>query len=348
MVSHPVVSASEFDPSLPRFERPSQVVLRMRLILPPSAEDFARMESSQPGNPFAMRGYAMALAATGAHCGILEWHGKHTLQSIASIRRGRIGSTLEIPSLAGPIDSDDLTRLIMIARDHGVTQLAIRTFGSPAGTRIEARVGVNLSQRAEHLWSLPVDGGIISSLSRTHRERVRKAEKAGVVIEELASDTAVPTLIGLHQLSISRREARGENVSSGSGFELGQPLIDFAGARVFAARLGSEVIAAVLVAVAPQGAYTVYSGNAPAGMQIGAAHLIRVRLAEALWKEGRPFLNLGGASPGQEGLADFKRRFGAERIDLEHAEVDVAVGWRRFAIRLKNTLKPPSAPADSD
>ena len=174
----------------------------------------------------------------------------------------------------------------------------------------------------------------MASLSRTHRQRARNAIKAGVVIRDLPARDAMSAVRALHDLSMDRRAARGEQVTRG-GFEFGDRMVKYAGARVFGASYEGALIAAVLVAVAARGAYIIYGGGAPDGMKIGAAHWLRVEVAEQMRREGRDTLNLAGASAAQAGLADFKRRFGAEERVLAHVHLNTAWGWRKLVQQVR-------------
>lgn len=306
----------------------------MELVLDPGQQILSRLEEAQPQNPFATAGHARALAAGGASVAVLQADPQDpTCWAQAALHRGRLRTALEVPSFAGVWRTGYCDRLRDLAKRHKISTVELQTFASPDGAS-PACPGARTQPRSEFIWALPGEGDLMASLSRTHRERARKAMKAGVVVERLATENAMAAVRSLHDQSLDRREARGEHVSRGA-FDFGDRLVAHAEAQVFGATHEGVLLAAVLVAVAQRGAYTVYSGNAPEGMKLGAAHWLRVEVAEAMRRDGRLTLNLAGASAEQQGLADFKRRFGAEERSLAHATFDTATGWRKMVARLR-------------
>ncbi len=307
----------------------------MRLLLNPTPADFHAMEAAQPLNPFATVGHAEALRQGGMTVGVMQFQeDAPAAWAHAVLRRGRVGASLEVPSLPCRVSEDELRELRDIAREHQVTTVNLQSYGSPDGTVVQG-TGATTTPRAEFIWELTPGVDLIESLSRTHRERARKARKAGAVVSQLPAERAMASLRRLHSESLDRREARGEDVARGE-FEFGDRLMAHAGARVYGATSDGTLVAAVLVALAAEGAYTVFSGNTSEGMKLGTAHWLRLQVAECLRDEGIRVLNLAGATSDQAGLADFKRRFGALERPLVHAHLDTAVGWRHLLLKLRS------------
>lgn len=294
-----------------------------------------QLESAQPENPFATVGYAAAREDARSEVQILQGDESDPRSwCLAVLRRGRVGCSLEVPSLAFAVDATVEESLHRLAATHRIGLISLETFGSPSAVELTDRQGRRLHTRTEFVLDLTAAPDLVTLCSKSHRERIRKAARSGIDVVRLPSVGAITTLERLHDQSMDRRQARGEDVPRGL-MQGGQRLLDLADARVYAAEYQGTVVAAVLVAVSAMGAYTVYSGNSPEGMRVGAAHLLRARLAETMRAEGRRTLNLAGAGLDQEGLADFKRRFGSEERPLAHLSLDTARGWRKWIQRLR-------------
>src|SRR5690606_18727665 len=129
-------------------------------------------------------------------------------------RRGRLAASLEVPSMPCEVSQSECAGLVRLAHDHRITSLALQTYGSPEGAGAQCSTG-DIVRRTEFVWMLPREGELIEGLSRTHRERARKAQKAGAVVSQLAAEEAMSALRRLHAESLDRREARGEHVARG-------------------------------------------------------------------------------------------------------------------------------------
>jgi hypothetical protein len=127
---------------------------------------------------------------------------------------------------------------------------------------------------------------------------------------------------------MERRQGRGEDVEFAQDAFLRAALAS-GSAEMFQALLGDRVLSSIVVLRAPRGSYLHGSGTDPEGMKIGASHFLNFQIATTLQAENANIYNLGGASQREEGLWDYKSRFGSRQIDLEAAECYLGPRWRR-------------------
>jgi lipid II:glycine glycyltransferase (peptidoglycan interpeptide bridge formation enzyme) len=120
--------------------------------------------------------------------------------------------------------------------------------------------------------------------------------------------------------SVARRG--GEVTATESTAALHQALVGADVGRLAQARLGGEVVASVLVLLAPDGGYLHSSGNSDPGRSVGAPHLLVHEIALQLKREGRSVLNLGGTRDDETGLKTFKNHFGASEVAADAGAID--------------------------
>ena len=259
--------------------------------------------------------------------------------ALGFLESGRVRRTLVIPS-SPPVslDSPFWAGVQSFIRERGVTDLELATFATPA-SKIPPMPGeTERIDRTEFAMSL--DGAdILSRVSKSHRERISKGRRKGLVVRRGHTDDAVDAHVALHINSMDRRKSRGENVSLAFERAGSAALLASGAGELFQAMLGDHVASSLLVLRSPAGAYSESSGNSKEGMAIGASHFLRYETAAALKAEGVTMFYLGGARPSEEGLRAFKSGFGTIFIDsqsvtaylggpLRH-RVSAAVEWLR-------------------
>ena len=168
-----------------------------------------------------------------------------------------------------------------------------------------------------------------AGLSKSHRERVKKGRKHGLVVSRGRSDAAIDAHIALHINSMDRRKSRGENVSLEFDRSVPAALLLSGAAELFQAVLGDHVASSLLVLRSTTGAYSESSGNSPEGMNIGASHFLRYETAVALQTENTEVFYLGGARAHETGLRSYKSGFGATPLPTESVVAYLGTRLRR-------------------
>jgi hypothetical protein len=278
-----------------------------------------RASRTDPDNPFLIAAYMRAQRALGLEGWLLGVKEDDSVQAAALclLRSGRLRRSLTIPaSPAVPVDSPFWVGLDAFCRDHGVTDLELSTFATPAS--IIPRVRGETARVLRTEFAMPLAGrDVWAAVSKSHRERVKKGRKHGLVVRRESSATAIDAHVALHINSMERRKSRGENVSLEFA-RIGPAALLAAGAgELFQAMLGDHVASSLLVLRSAKGAYSESSGNSGEGMKIGASHFLRYETAAILQAEGTEMFFLGGARPHEEGLRAYKAGFGTTPIDTE-------------------------------
>lgn len=300
-------------------------------------EQLASLELS---NPFATAAYFRSRSSDGWRGWIIGMKGADghlVLGCSAFVKTRGWNRKLEIPSLPC-IDASSAfwPGLIAFCRRHYITKLELDTFGTPTGIRIPYIGDCVHHTRCEYI--LDLTGDIDARIDRRHRSHIKKAARSGIEVIRTRAPEAVAAHRKMIGLSMSRRRDRGEDVpfvGKAEGFTM---LLDSGAGELFQAVLGDEVLASGLVLMAPGGAYFHSRGASPHGMRIGASHYLLRHIMEVLKDEGLTTFNIGGAEEGS-GLARFKKRFGAQRMELTSATCYVGPGWVREFNRIAQRLR---------
>ena len=192
------------------------------------------------------------------------------------------------------------------------------------------------------------DVDLLARVSKSHRERVSKGRRKGLVVRRENSAQAIDAHVALHINSMDRRKSRGENVSLEFEREGSAALLNSGAGELFQAMLGDHVASSLLVLRSKTGAYSESSGNSKEGMGIGASHFLRYETAVMLQTEGIEIFYLGGARASEEGLRAFKAGFGTTPIDTQ-SMVAYLGGPLRHTLsaaieRVRSAVKPGESP----
>jgi hypothetical protein len=173
-----------------------------------------------------------------------------------------------------------------------------------------------------------------SAMHRQHRKNIRRAERAGLVVEQ---EDSLQGLLELRQMQLVSSERASER-SGGFGvrdeqaFERMHRHVYASGdGHVLFARIEDRRVAALAWIETADQAQTVRSGSSPEGYQLRAMYLLYDALIRRCVGTGRRILNAGGvpaaaARPdhGQFGLYEFKSGFGGRPVDRHALDIELA------------------------
>lgn len=291
----------------------------------------AELEGLRPTNPFVTMAYCSAREASGFEAliaGVRRADGALIAGCTAFSKRGRLAHHMEIPSMPlVSLASAFWPGLLAVCRQRRVTQLALGTYASDAGTTIPALGPADIRrERTEFVIDLRTE--LRECLCSNHRRNVKKAQQMGVTMQRTRSMDALRTHLSLMNQSMVRRRGRGESVETETHLLDRLALLDSGTGELFQAVRDDAVLSSVLVLHAPVGAYYQSAGTTPDGMSCGGSHFLIHGICLHLRETGATTFNLGGADNGSS-LARFKRGFGASPVALPSAICDVGPEWKR-------------------
>ncbi len=290
-----------------------------------------RGAATDPDNPFLIGSYMRAQRALGFDAWLLGVEQVSTMQaaSLGMIKSGRIRRSLTINSLPElPADSPFWKGIEDFCAERGITDLELATFASPESIIPRLKGEIKRIQRTE--FTLPLVGrDIFESLSKHHRERVKKGRKNGLTIGRSRSGEALDAHVGLRAHSMSRREARGEKVPHDFARASAATFLESGAGELYQAVLHDEIVSSLLILQSPSGAYFESAGTSSSGMSTGASHFLLVETARALQAAGVETFFLGGARRSEAGLYSYKAGFGSVATDTESVIAYLGGRWRR-------------------
>ncbi len=297
--------------------------------------------ATDPDNPFLVSEYLHAQRALGRQSWLLGLGTESTVEcaALCFIERGRIRRSLIVPS-SPPVDTSSpfWTGLDGFCRKHGITDLDVSTFATPASVIPTMRGETARVRRTEYAMSF-VGTDLWEKVSKSHRDRIKKGRKNGLAMRREPTDAAIDAHVALHVNSMDRRKLRGEDVSLEFERSTSAALLAAGAAELFQAMLGDHVASSLLVLRSSKGAYSESSGNSTEGMAIGASHFLRYETAIALQAEGIEMFYLGGAREHEEGLRAYKAGFGTIPIDTDAVTAYVGGPLRRGISAAMNTVR---------
>lgn len=286
---------------------------------PASDDALERASLTDADNPFLTVQYLRSQRSLGRDGWLLSVDSADTMEAAALcfLERGRLRRTLTIPSVpAVAAGSPFWNGVRAYVAEHRVTDLELSTFASPESRIPEWPGETERIDRTEFAMVLR-DVDLLARVSKSHRERVSKGRRKGLVVRRENSAQAIDAHVALHINSMERRQSRGENVSLAFERAGSAALLSSGAGELFQAMLGDHVASSLLVLRSKTGAYSESSGNSKEGMGIGASHFLRYETAVTLQSEGTEIFYLGGARPSEEGLRAFKAGFGTTPIDTQ-------------------------------
>lgn len=188
------------------------------------------------------------------------------------------------------------------------------------------------------------DDALLRTFSKSTRQRIRAAEKAGVAVTETRDPVRMTTFA---ELLHERANVVGMQLQTGTGFvDAWRRLIEADLGRLLVAELDGDLVGGLFLF--HQGGIwsTAYSADKASRRRElpGTMHLVRWTAIRAAHDEGCPAIELGGVDlpghreppqPGEpnRGLYEHKRGFGAEWVEREPARrIVLRPGAERLAV----------------
>ena len=235
----------------------------------------------------------------------------------------RVATFAALPATREP--TADSERAILAAlekelRRQGVFLIHIGSCDSPNSARVLSALSYNVRHRAEFYLDLdrPL-GDVWKTLVRECRNKMRKAEKLGVITRVENSASSLSLLYAFQQESLRRHGVEAQIPGDGA-----QPatlsLLDSGRAELLVSYHAETPISAAMFGIFAGKAYYLLSGSSSAGQEnAGPSHLIWTMI-ERMNRASANVLNLGGATvPTSKddpagGVYRFKRDFGTTII----------------------------------
>ncbi len=216
----------------------------------------------------------------------------------------------------------------------GIFRMEFSSYHSPNSNRLLVGGGYALTPRREYDIDLtrPLDE-LFGAFSSSRRNKVRRAEKAGVITKEVNTTQALDLVRRLHDMSMERRgipttplkdsvvSARHELLSSGR-------------IHVLVSYCQGKPEGAKTVGLFNGRAYGIESGSTDQGNRCSCPVHLTWTSMRIFKDKGASRMSLGGAKDHETGLQDFKKAFGG-------TETPQPAGYKtisRFGARLDGLL----------
>lgn len=243
-----------------------------------------------------------------------------------------ISRTLELPAYPfmagdnGTLLYDLVGRCEEYARKRRCARMTIGSNMSGDSPFIPSRVGYRESKRLEFTVDLTRDmDSLWQGIRKDQRVRIKQLERKGVIVEEGAEKEELQGLKIVREKTHTRRTRKGQEYELSSDAEFYECVYRFliakGVARLFLARHGNEVVAAIMFTIFNGKAYSVFSGSTEYGYKTGAQSGLFWLAVETFKREGFSLLNRGGLPASAElegdplhGIYRFKHRLGTTPI----------------------------------
>lgn len=226
-------------------------------------------------------------------------------------------------ALPETLNPDDLLPFMHLIEGElarlGVFYVFNHAYESSNSKDILTVLGYQLNERSEFYISLEAsEDEIWSKFKGSRRNKIRKAEKEGVLTEFECSIESIAQLKSMQKSALSRK---GVAVSNNNEMvkRIKDKLVDLERAVVVTSKVDNAAINAGLFSYYNDKVYYVISGSTVDGNKFsGPAHMIWHTILQ-FKKMGFKSINLGGVSQqesqNQVGLFSFKKDFGAEIVN---------------------------------
>lgn len=165
---------------------------------------------------------------------------------------------------------------------------------------------IDLRQDKDALWN---------AMESSWRNKVRKAERAGMEIEWDEKGDVLPVLLSIYQSDRRKKGYDGPSVATMQA--LAEKFLENGNLLAGLAKRDGEILAAVLIFRHGRGATYQVGWSMAAGKEIAAHNLLLWRAATILKDRGVDFFDLGGVNDqSAQGVKKFKEGMGGEAVTL--------------------------------
>ncbi|MBL9177487.1 MAG: GNAT family N-acetyltransferase [Verrucomicrobiaceae bacterium] len=291
-----------------------------------------------PENPFVTPAFAHGQTLLGyIPCLLGLWSGKE-LQAgcIGTFKKGRLSSSLDIRLLpdisSGSPFWPGLMEACKALRIWDLTMCSVTDRSDP----VPMLGRVTFEERGAEYHLRMIDRPDPARMGSNHRRNLVKARKNGVTLCRSSSPDAIIAHVSLMNLSMERRQERGEVVTANiRSLYFRHMLAAGAGEFFQAIHPDGSVLSSIFLLRSAAGSYYQSAGTSPQGMSLGSSPFLVWRTAEFLQSEGVTCFNLGGSSLNNEGLLRFKNSFGGQAVPFHTLTFNLA---NPLLWRLRNSL----------
>lgn len=314
---------------------------KFQAVAEPTPDTLAAIAALSPTNPYFTANYMAARRVLGAQPWLLLTmaEDKVTAGCPAFMRIGRVNKSLEIHSLPElPSPQTFWDGLLAFCREQGISDVEVNSYASESAKIPTLPGETKRKARIEYIIDLQVPD-LFGAFSKGYRYIVRKVPE-GLTVEQRSGEASLVAHARLIGASMERRKNRGEIVPEENDMANVIAMLDAGAGSLFQSVLNGEVFSSALVVLAEQGGYYNSAGTSPEGMKCGASHFLISEIARTLQGRSMKTFNLGGTGlgPENEGLRQFKSRFGARSIELESVAFSLGSSLKKKVFTALRTI----------
>jgi hypothetical protein len=284
-------------------------------------------------------GLALGMRRRSSHRMLATLTGSLCLQAMPVVEGGDQRLTL-----------DFLQQLVERSRAAGDVELEVGSFASFHGEEPLERFGFSLNRRFEFDLDLHLsEDEIWEGMEYKRHKNIRKAERSGVVLQDLDPEEGVAALRRLQGASSKRIVARGGPDITYKGRQPADPIVSLLAsglARIVGARVNGEVVSAGLFTCFNGLVYHTLSGHDEAALRTQAPTFLLWETIRRYKAEGARRFNFGGCPTSAADEADpshgvylYKMGFGGQRRECVTGRKVLRKAARQAVQGLKRLLK---------
>lgn len=212
------------------------------------------------------------------------------------------------------------------ARDGGITELSVGSFGSPYGSSALGQLGFILTKRMEFELNLEKsEDDLWNGVEYKRRKNIKKAIRMSVSVRDLPAAEGMSHLRRLQAESSRRIVHRGGPDITYKGEEAKDPavaLVDAGVGRIVVAEVAGEVVSAGLFTCFNGMVYHTLSGHAQKALETQAPTFLLWEVIKQYRNLGVKRFNFGGCSAeaanetsAEHGIYEYKKAFGGSCLE---------------------------------
>jgi CelD/BcsL family acetyltransferase involved in cellulose biosynthesis len=212
------------------------------------------------------------------------------------------------------------------ARRRGISALSIGSFGGTPDVAAFTQLGFTQTRYWEFSLDLSAsEENLLQCMDAHRRQKIRKAERRGVLLEDCSRVEGIPTLRRLQKASSERIVARGgpdigrRNDQAADALDV---LMNSGLGRIVCAKVDGQIVSASLFTCFNGVVYHTLSGHSEEALRTQAPTLLLWETIKRYKAEGARWFNFGGCSADaadeehpEHGVYVYKKDFGGNRIE---------------------------------